>query len=122
MFKNTLKRLWADQAGSVHSAEVMLVMTMLCVGMLVGMKSLRDSTVTEFADMAQALANLNQSYSLPAAPPVGAAESSFDDEEDFCDQAADNDTATAGSKCVTVCITAYTLASGGEGAGQGPHP
>lgn len=107
-----LRRLWLDEAGGVNSAELMLIMTLLCVGMLVGIKSMRDATVTEFADMAQALANLDQSYSFPGIAPTPAnnqtstASSSFVDTLDFCDTSGDTDTGTAGSKCVNVCIAA----------------
>ena len=107
------RRLWSDETGGINSAELMLIMTILCVGMLVGIKSMRDATVTEFADMAQALSDLNQSYSFPgivAAPGSGdpsRAPSSFVDEPDFCDTPVDVDIAfPPGSKCVNVCVAA----------------
>ena len=61
-----MQRLARDETGSVNSAELVMIITLLAIGLLVGMKAFRDSAVTEFADMGQALANLNQTYSLGA--------------------------------------------------------
>ena len=103
-----LKQLWRDETGAVGSAEVMFIMTLMCIGMLVGIKSLRDAAVTEFADFGQALSNLDQSYSFTPTPPAGGtvATSFFEDGPDFCDTPTDDDTGTSGSKCVNVCVAA----------------
>ena len=55
-----LKRLWSEETGAIVSAEIMLVMTILVIGVIVGLKSVRDSVVTELADVAQALGNIDQ--------------------------------------------------------------
>ena len=55
--KLVLARLWKEDAGAVVSAEIMLVGTILVIGVIVGLKSVRDSVVTELADVAQAIAN-----------------------------------------------------------------
>jgi Flp pilus assembly pilin Flp len=108
-----IKRLIRDETGSVNSAELVLIMTLLTIGMFVGMKTFRDATVTEFADYAQAVSNLDQSFSLAAISvtlPNGSAyttaASSFDDADDFCDTTTDTDTGTSGSVCVNVCASA----------------
>ncbi len=113
------RKLLRDEHGSVNSAELMLIITLLAIGLLVGMKSFRDSTVTEFADMAQALANLNQSYTYSAMTVdlgdggiLTTASSSFTDTPDFCDTSDDVDVGESGSKCVNVCIAAVA----GEGS------
>ena len=113
-----LKQLARDESGGVNTAELMMIVTLLAIGLLVGMKAFRDSAVTEFADMAQALANLNQSYSVSAivALDLGngqyftSASSIFVDAPDFCDTSADTDVGVSGSKCVNVCIAASTEA------------
>ncbi|MCA9176759.1 MAG: hypothetical protein KDB14_19860 [Planctomycetales bacterium] len=104
--RKLLTNLWHDELGAVGSAELMLIMTLACIGMLVGIKSLRDSTVTEFADMAQALSNLDQSYSFLS---NGNVSSTFADAPDFCDEVADADVGSDGSKCVNVCVVADGL-------------
>jgi Flp pilus assembly pilin Flp len=101
-----LRKLWNDEAGAVISAEIVLVATILVIGMVVGLKSVRDSVVTELADVAQAIANLDQSYSYTAINGHGAgtAGSFFLDANDFCDTAADIDVGSTDSKCVNVCV------------------
>ena len=58
----TMSRLWNEDVGAIISAEIMLVASILVIGMVVGLSSLRDSVVTELADVAQALSQVNQSY------------------------------------------------------------
>jgi hypothetical protein len=58
----TINRFWNEQEGAIVSAEIMLVGTLLVIGVIVGLKSVRDSVVTELADIAQALDNTSQSY------------------------------------------------------------
>jgi Flp pilus assembly pilin Flp len=82
-----LRKLWNDEAGAIISAELVLVMTIVVIGMIVGLKSLRDGVVSELADVGQAISNLNQSYRVGAvsghhAYTVG---SDFFDLIDFCD-------------------------------------
>jgi Flp pilus assembly pilin Flp len=104
-----LKRLWNDEAGAVISAEIVLVATILVIGMVVGLKSVRDAVVTELADVAQAIANVDQSYSYSGIDghAAGSAGSFYYDQLDFCDTAGDVD-ATSGelSKCVDVAAMA----------------
>lgn len=106
-----LKRLWNDEAGAVVSAEIMLVATILVIGVIVGLKSVRDAVLTELADVAQAIANVDQSYSYTSVNGHGAwtEGSFFGDAQDFCDTTVDADVqaANTGSKCVNVCQAAY---------------
>jgi len=108
-----LRQLFDDDSGNVCSAELMLIMTIMTIGTLVGMKSFRDSTATEFADFGQALSSLDQSYflaaitvTLPNGSVYTTASSSFDDGPDFCDTTSDDDAGTSGSACVNVCASA----------------
>lgn len=88
-----LQRFWNDERGAVGAAEVILIMTILTIGVLVGLTSLRDATIAEFADYAAALASLNQSYSLSAlsvswgGTTLTTAPSVYTDAVDFCDSA-----------------------------------
>ncbi len=70
------------------TAEVVLLATVLVVGLVVGAKSFRDAAVTEWADWAQAIANLDQSYNIPdfeITADVTVWGSHFLDQRDFCD-------------------------------------
>ena len=89
------RQLWNDESGSVLTAEVVLLATILILGMIVGAKAFRDASVTEWADFAQSIANLDQSYNIPdASTPSGLAGSGsgFVDARDYCDTATDIDT------------------------------
>jgi len=97
-------RLWNEENGAIISAEIVLVATILVIGVIVGLKSLRDAVVTELADVGQAIANLSQSYSVSGvaghhAFTVGSA---FFDVADFCDTNA-TPTDVGNSRCILIC-------------------
>ena len=102
-------RLWNDEHGVVGSAEMVLIMTIMTIGVVVGMKSFRDAAVTEFADLAQALANLDQSYSFSAlevsfgGTTLTTAASWFNDQPDFCDTVG-VESPTAAERCINVGV------------------
>ena len=106
--KNLVSRLWSDEAGFVVSSELVLIGTILVIGLVVGLTSLRDQVVQETADLAEAISNINQSYSFSAVTghSSSTAGSLFDDENDFCD--SDSDPADSGAACVNV-NTAATM-------------
>ncbi|MGC3969425.1 MAG: hypothetical protein QM775_19320 [Pirellulales bacterium] len=117
--KVLFERLWNEEAGAIVSAEIMLIASILVIGVIVGLAAVRDSLVTELADVAQALANVNQSYSYSGVTGhhTFTGGGSFYDATDFCDtQWANSD--KGNSKCVSIC-------SGGaptsEGNGHGGH-
>ena len=99
-----LKRLWSEEVGAIVSAEIMLVATILVLGMVVGLASVRDSVVTELADVALAFANVSQSYSYSGVAGHHAFSSAgaFTDTSDFCDTTS-ADAAGQMSKCVAIC-------------------
>ncbi len=83
----TLKALWSDESGAIVSTEIVLVITILGIGMIVGLTTLRNDVVTELADTAQAISNIDQSYSY--AGIIGhesfTAGSQYQDRNDFCE-------------------------------------
>lgn len=103
-----MKRLWTDQAGAVISADIILVATTLVIGVMVGLKSVRDAVVTELADVAQAVANGEQSYSFSGVSGHLAASAGayFIDTLDYCDSSVFdpdlNPNLINDSKCVNV--------------------
>ena len=89
---NIINRLWQDERAFVASMDLLLVSTIVVLGLIVGLVSLRDQIVQEFGDLATGLGNLNQSYSFAAvtvADPINGdtvvAGSSFIDQADFCE-------------------------------------
>ncbi|MCA9155215.1 MAG: hypothetical protein KDA38_10535 [Planctomycetales bacterium] len=89
-------RLWHDQTGSVISCEVILLTTVLVIGIIVGAKSFRDAAVTEWADYAQAIGQMDQSYVITGGTTGDG--TLFIDMMDFCDDTStDNDSPTLSS-------------------------
>ena len=84
-----LQRLWKDDAGFVVSTELVLVATILVIGMVVGLATVRNAVVQELGDVAQAIGNINQSYSYEGVSgrdgSSATAGSDFLDNVDFCD-------------------------------------
>lgn len=113
---NSLRQLWLEEQGAIVSAEIMLVASILVIPMIVGLKSVRDSVLTELGDVAQALANVNQSFSFSGAAGhhafVGGG--AFTDIRDFCDTDAPD--CEQHSKCITIC-SALVVPAGTDGVG-----
>jgi hypothetical protein len=90
-----LHRLWADEAGFVISTELVLVATVLVIGLVLGLTSLRNQVVQELGDLAQAIGNINQSYEYAGTQKVEVAETAgsiFHDAPDFCEDPGGIDT------------------------------
>jgi Flp pilus assembly pilin Flp len=110
-----MKKLWNDEVGAVVSAELVLVITILGIGMITGLTSLRDGVITELADVGAAIGSVNQSYSIGGAlaHSSSTAGSIYSDVVDFCDG-----TTAGGSSARCLTITAVTaITAGNDGAG-----
>jgi len=105
--KSSLMRLWNEETGAIVSAEIMLVGTILVIGVIVGLKSVRDSVVTELADVAQAVANVNQSYCFSGTCGHGghSGGGEFQDRADNCDTKDGH--SGKNSKCVDVASHSF---------------
>jgi hypothetical protein len=57
-----LKRLWLDEGGAILSAELLLIMVILVIGITVGMVALRDAVVGQYGDVAGAIAAIYPAY------------------------------------------------------------
>ncbi len=82
-----MRQFWEDEAGFVVSADLVLVSSILVLGLMVGLVSLRDQIVQELGDVGQAIALLNQSYTWTAITghTSETAGSSMFDATDVCD-------------------------------------
>lgn len=101
------QQLWSDELGAVVSSELVLVLTILVIGMIVGLTTLRDQIVQELGDVALAIAAVNQSFSFSGITGhhSSTAGSVFDDTSDSCDGA---DPAGLEPACINVCGVAAT--------------
>ena len=59
-----MHKLWNDEAGVVVSSEIVLVLTLLVLGVMVGLVELRAAVVDELNDVGEAIGSLNQSYEI----------------------------------------------------------
>lgn len=109
--KNILSRLWADEAGFVVSSELILIATIIVIGLITGLTTVRDQVNTELADVADAISEINQSYSYGAivAHCSSTAGSVFTDRNDFCDTDPQGVQGVTGfGTCLVVCATGAT--------------
>lgn len=66
-----LKAIWRDDTGFLVSSELLLIVTILVLGLLVGIAAVRNSVVTEFTDLAAGIGALDQSYSFRGVTSCG---------------------------------------------------
>jgi hypothetical protein len=81
-----LGSLWQDESGFVGSSETVLLGTILIIGSIAGLVTVRDAVTTELGDLATGLLRMNQSYSYePVVTDCGTvAGSIYLDRSDFC--------------------------------------
>jgi len=86
-----MRKLWNDECGAVVSAELVMVMTILGLGMIVGLKAVQASINAEMGDVAGAIGATNQGYDLPGTATctgeTGLDGSAYDDAPDGCQDA-----------------------------------
>lgn len=58
-----LRSIWSDETGSVISAELVTIGTMLTVGAVVGLQEVSTAINEELRDVSKAIRSLDQSYS-----------------------------------------------------------
>lgn len=57
-------KLWNDDSGALIATEYLFVVTILIIGTVVGLTSLREAINTELAEVANALLALSQGYTI----------------------------------------------------------
>ena len=62
--KRHLRLFWADDAGAIIATEYLFVVTILVIGIIVGLTGLRDAEVTELTELGNALLALSQGYTI----------------------------------------------------------
>lgn len=104
-----LNRLRDDEVGFVVSTELILIATVLVIGMLVGLVSVRDQVVPELGDLAGAVSDFDQSFFYAGATghTSHVAGSNFTDRTDFCDPA---DEQVFDPSCILYSSCVYVLA------------
>jgi hypothetical protein len=112
-----LRALWNDEAGFVITSELLLIVTIMVIGLIVGMVAVRDAVVTELGDVAAAIGALNQTYRYNGVTNTcsGAwtAGSVFGDQVDECDL----QTGSQGAAPSYILIGLSPSGVGGSGTG-----
>ena len=68
-FKRLGQRLWTDSSGFIISGDYILLTTILVIGIVVGVVTLRDQVVQELGDISDAMESLDQSYTYSITIP-----------------------------------------------------
>lgn len=85
--KKLMQSLWNDEQGFVVSSELVLIGTVLILGLIVGLETVRNGIVQELGDVALAFGAINQDYAYSAITghASSVAGSAFNDLLDDCD-------------------------------------
>jgi Flp pilus assembly pilin Flp len=71
MMRALMMRFWSDDFGALESIEFLLIATILILGLIVGLATLRNAIVTEFEELANAILALSQGYSVSGLSGAG---------------------------------------------------
>jgi len=74
-----LQRMWHEDEG-VLSFEWIMLLTLLTIGIVGGIAAARDAIIDELGDVAEAVLNIDQSYTLFGDPNLGIPEVQFTDD------------------------------------------
>ena len=110
----SLRALMRDDQGFIVSIELVLIATISIIGLIAGLTSVRDSVVSELADVAGSVQDMNQCYSYNGVVGHSATTcgSDYIDATDHCD--SPDDIASAADNCI-----AFDVAPANEGGGEG---
>jgi hypothetical protein len=61
--KTLLIRLWADDVGAIVATELIFVLTILIIGLVVGLKAVQSAVLNELEEVAGAIGSVSQSFS-----------------------------------------------------------
>jgi Flp pilus assembly pilin Flp len=109
-------KLWMDEAGFIVSSELVLLATIVVIGVIAGMTTVRDQVVTELSDVADAISEVDQSYSVAGIVGHSATTAAFqfNDDPDFCEVAGADPSADQLGDAGTQCVVIGGVAATGE--------
>jgi hypothetical protein len=62
--RNLIAKFWNDDCGALIATEFLFVATILVIGIIVGLASVRDAVNAELAELANAILALSQGYTV----------------------------------------------------------
>lgn len=113
MGMGTLTSFQNDDRGFLASSELVLIATIVVIGLLTGLVTIRDQVIQELADVADAVSEFDHSYSLGAITTTAGsvAGSVFVDSPDFCEAAGNVSDQGTGPNGEPACINMLIGAS-----------
>lgn len=95
------QKFWSDDQGFVVSSELVLIATVVVIGLLTGLAAVRDAVISELSDVAGAIQDINESYSIDGVVGHNANTAGFNylDGTDECD--SNDDPAGVADNCIT---------------------
>ena len=69
MVKSMLKNLWVDDRGALIAMEFLFVATILVIGTVVGLVSVRNAVNAELTELANAILALSQGFTISGQTP-----------------------------------------------------
>jgi Flp pilus assembly pilin Flp len=62
--RKLILKLWSDDRGALIATEWVFVVTILVIGLVVGLKSVQQAVLNELEEVADAIGSLSQTYSF----------------------------------------------------------
>ena len=59
-----MQRLWKDETGVIDASSYIFFVTLICIGSVCGLVTIRDQVTQELGDLSVAFQNIDQSFSL----------------------------------------------------------
>lgn len=108
---NLMTRFWNDEAGFVVSSELVLLATIVVLGLVTGMSSIRNGVVQELGDLSDAFGVISQDYTFSGVSghASSTAGSFYTDNDDFCDDDDSVDADDAEPACMGIDDAAATI-------------
>ena len=122
--KKMLLRLWKDEGGFIVTVELILIATILVIGLIAGLTTLRDAVVAELGDTAQAFGAINQSWSasgIDDGQNSGSGAMSFVDNADGFDTTDSSGGSLQGASTVLEVVAPVTPAVSNTGEAGGAN-
>lgn len=99
-FSQLALELFHDESGFIAAGNYILMVTILAIGVVAGLTALRDSVVQEFGDVALALENIDQSFTINCI--IGDEVVQFG----YVDDDAGDDMEQVPPGCIDICLPA----------------
>jgi hypothetical protein len=108
-----LKTLWNDDAGLVLSAELVFVVSILAIGMIVGLSAARDGVTSELSDVGDSITEYNNGWQVSglAGHAGSVAGAQYLDNTDYCDVGRDDSAPLQDEGCIMRTLTQTNEAS-----------